>query len=74
MLLLSQQVYQAWIKGKDEHGPFELNTYKQGNRVANELRMLFDNLLDPLLLNVLSLVLLQVQDDLCSTANWLTYE
>ncbi len=49
----------------------KFDTYKQGDGVANELGVLLDNFLNPLLLNVLRLVLLQVQDDLCSAANGL---
>lgn len=51
-----------------------MDTYKQGDGVANELRMLLHDLFDPLLLNVLCLVFFKVQDDLCSTANGLAWE
>lgn len=47
-------------------------SYKQGDGVANELRVLLDDLLDPLFLDVLSLVFFQVQNNLSSTANGLT--
>lgn len=44
-------------------------TYKQGDGVANELGVLLDDFLHPLLLKVFCLVFLEVQDNLCSAAN-----
>merc|ERR1711915_464278 len=45
--------------------------YQQLDGVANELRVPLDNLLDFLLLEVLSLVFLHVEDNLCTTAKGL---
>lgn len=45
----------------------EYLNYQKLNWVTNELRVLLDDLLDPPLLDVLSLILLQVKDDLGTT-------
>ena len=47
--------------------------YLQGDGVADELGVLLDDFLDPLLLEVLRLVLLHVQNDDCATADGLGF-
>lgn len=47
-------------------------TYKECNRIADELRMLFHYFLDSPFFQVFSLIFFKMQDDFCSTPQWFT--
>lgn len=52
----------------------KFKTYKKGNRVANELRVLLHNFLNAFLLTILCLIFFEVKDNFSSSANGLSYK
>lgn len=48
-------------------------TYKERDRVTDELRVLLHNFLDALLLNIFRLILFKVENDFGATSKGLTY-